>query len=505
MAYYPIKCVRCAQILTNDTVLFDTSDTVLSLAQQMGVVQEEEFEEQKPMTISTLDSNEEESVPSDNQILNSEDMQPQAASERKKHRFTQKMTYAQIKAYCDENGGTCRPSYQSVTVTPDFYDSVPASERDEDLLVKVTFRKDRNDKEKQSIRRFCPCCNCEIPSQSGAMPTYNVTLMGTSASGKTVYLCALNHALMYHKLGALPYGGNLSCISASRSNTDLLKKSNLLFDRGVLPGTTQMAYTEPLVVQITFTMERLGKRKKCLLALSDMRGEDFITETGDNLQQKAEIFASADAFLMLVSPLNMGLISTRLSGDEADEEYNTGVHDAMLTNISEYILPHFSDSVITVPSSIMLSKCDQLMNNKELLAGLVQPFNPVVLPEPTIRYTGTYFRSQHEGTQAVLKTQPQLFNSLLNMFHQAYYTSFSSLGTAANVEVQEVNGGPEEETKKEKKVTNPNAINPIRVLDSMIYILMRLGFLPEYYKIEYGNQFEDNNSQVLRNWVDNCT
>lgn len=497
MAYYPIKCVRCAHVMKNDEVLFDTSDTIVTLPGQLGFVADEEYEEETPKEDSFLDDD------------GSDDAQPSLSSgfffdeepEKKeepefktvgKRKFGKYMRYAQIKAFCEENGGSCEPEYQPVSVTPDFRGKVPESEKNADLLVKVRFKKDRNDKESEATRRVCPVCGCEIPAQSGSMPTYNVTLMGTSASGKTVYLCALNHALM-NNLGILPYNGNLSCISASRSNTDLLNKSNELFDNGVLPGTTQIVYTEPLVVQMTFTLGRY--RKRCLLALSDMRGEDFSNEAGVNLQQKGVIFSSADAFMMLISPLNMGTISAKLMVQGTGEEYNTGVHHSMMTNISQYILPNFRNGVITAPSTIMLSKCDELMRNKDILSEIIEPFNPVVTPEPKIKYTGTYFKSQSEGTRKIVKTDPVLYNGLVNIFRGAYFSSFSSLGIGAQIEKQ----------GDDKVVRNPLMIRPVRVLDSMLYILIRLGFLPEYYGIEYGPNFNASNAKILQKWVDNCT
>ena len=48
-------------------------------------------------------------------------------------------------------------------------------------------------------------------------------------------------------------------------------------------------------------------------------------------------------------------------------------------------------------------------------------------------------------------------------------------------------------------------IRPVRVIDSMIYLLMRLGFLPEFFRMEAGPSYEKQNIEILKNWISSST
>lgn len=493
MAHYPIKCVRCSYTCTNREVLFDTSDTTIDMTDQLRNDDEEVAAESEGINLfGDEDTGRESSAETFSFWDEPEpEVTVRAAADKPKEesvRLAKHMTLPQIEAYCAENGLECEQNWQDVHVTPDF--AARSAGTDDRLLVSVAFQKEKGHAKIQATRRLCPKCKCELPRQSGSMPTYNITVMGTSASGKTVYLCALNYMLM-NSMGKLPYSSSLTCVSASRANTDLVNKSAQLFNEGILPGTTQIVFTEPMVIQMSYTLN--GTTKKCLVSMSDMRGEDFVAASGENLLAKAKFFAKADAFLILVSPLNMPCVSSRIPG-LGGEECNTNVHGPLMTNISEYILPNFVNNEIKAPSAVMLSKSDVLMRYREYLQ--IRPSNPVVAAEPPVKYTGSYFRNHHNGTADILKGEPTLFNFLNNTFRNVYYSSFSSLGPQAKVNTDE---------NQNKVVENKYMIRPVRVIDSMIYLLMRLGFLPEFFRMEAGPAYEKQNIEILKNWISSST
>ncbi len=482
MGYYPIKCIRCSHIMTNDTVLFDTFDAGIGIrgmldnenygAQQNDV---EEFEEKKEETSASKgiwDFDDDD-----------EDEDGSVFGEAKSSELNQYMTFAEIKKYSEDNDlMQCTPKWQKIEVTADFKTSDTS-----DLLIGVSFQKEKNGRVFYAKRRFCPACHCELPQLSGSMPTYNITLMGTSSSGKTVYLCALNWLLSQGQ-GSLPFGSSLSCVSANKANNDLVARSSELFNNGVLPGTTQIVLTEPLTLQLTF---RIGdKMKKCLLAMADMRGEDLVAQDGENLTARGEFFSSADAFMLLVSPVNMPYIKNIIPNIDNDP-MNVNVHQTLMSNINEYILPFFPNGTIGAPCAIMMSKCDLLMNNVDTLK--IPKSNAVVAAElPAFKFTKTYFMNQDSGTRAIVKCDQSLYLFLQNIFSKSYFTSFSSLGRNISISEDEMGN---------QRVQNPNALHPIRVVDPIIYLLMSLGFLPQYYMMEAGSNYTKSNQDLLKKWM----
>ena len=492
MAHYPIKCTRCAHITSNNAVLFDTTDAILDMVgvlnnqndeAEVQVLPKEEnrtghIDNESPITHQSRSIWDD----FDEDDASTPDVNMSSAGQKSLKRF---MTYSGILSYCLENRlDPPVPRYQNITVSKDF----AGLESDENgLLMGVSFQKSKNGASYLAKRRFCPKCKCPLPAQSGSMPTYNITIMGTSASGKTVFLCALNRLLAMGRC-KLPYNSDLTCVSANRANNDLVQRSNMLFEQGILPGTTQIFLTEPLVIQMTYNIQ--GHIKKCLVSMADMRGEDFVATGGENLIARGGFFSTADAFMILVSPLNIPFIANQLPQSRGTGA-NAGVHQALMSNINDYILPFFPDGDIKAPCAVTMSKCDILMNYANLLH--IPLSNAVVAPEPPTQYTQTYFRNQDRGTRNIMQADNTLYNFLTNVFKKCYFTSFSSLGI--NAQISQGDDGAQ-------VVTNPNFIRPIRVVDSMVYILMSLGFLPAFYNMEVGGEVNQrNNVAILNEWV----
>lgn len=479
MGYYPIKCIRCASVTTNDRVLFDTKDASLAMTDILAKDNSSFVSEEPAAAVKKTEKTKKASIWDDD-----DDEADVAQDSADTVEFSQYMTCGDIERYAEQQGlDKCIRHYQHVDVTPDFAD---AAGGDEELLIGVSFQRSKGGAPVRAKRRFCPACHCELPSLSGSMPTYNVTVMGTSASGKTVYLSALNWLLSQSR-GNLPYGGSLTCISANKANSDFVGKSNVLFEKGTLPGTTQIVLTEPLVVQMTYRLK--DRMKRCLLSMADMRGEDLVAEDGENLIARGEFFSRADAFMILVSPLNMQYIHNILPHADG-EENNANVHQTLMANISEYILPFFPNGSIDAPTVVMLSKCDVLMRNAARLQ--IPPSNPVVAAEPPVKFTGTYFKSQDRGAQTIMRCDQSLYAFLRNTFSHTYFSSFSSLGRTVEIA---------EDENHNQCVTNPNMIRPIRVIDPIIYILISLGFLPDFSRMEAGDAFNAGNIEILTRWI----
>ena len=484
MGHYPIKCIRCSHIMSNETVLFDTQDAGLKMSEMLnadhGEAVQRDFAPEVPM----------ESAPAAARSIwdadDDDDITTSAQAEQSASTLSRFMTISAIHKFCESNRlDSCEPKWQQVYITPDFRTDDPS-----DLLVGVTFQKEKGGAKVYANRRFCPVCGCELPQLSGSMPTYNLTVMGTSSSGKTVYLCALNWLLSQSE-GKLPYDANITCVSANKANNDLVNRSRTLFTQGLLPGTTQIVLTEPLTIQMTFRMNYRGNvyTKKCLVAMADMRGEDLVAQGGENLTMKGDYFSRADGFMLLVSPMNMQYIKNLLPESGTDTA-DVNAHQMLMSNINEYILPFFPNGVIGAPCSIMMSKSDILMQNANRLG--IPLSNAVVAAEPMYRYTGTYFKNQDSGTRTIVNCDRPLYNFLKNAFSQSYFTSFSSLGS--NVTIAEDDRG-------NQRIQNPNLLHPIRVVDPIIYLLIALGFLPPYFQMEAGPQYAHMNEEILIKWM----
>ncbi len=492
MGYYPIKCIRCAHVTDNENVLFDTTKVTQDMQSMLRGHDDERADagEDKQKAAGGSAGLWDDEDDEDGEAAGGAEGSAAHVELRKL------MTASQLEQYCEANGlARVERRYQPhIRVTPDFQDELTAQST-ESVLIGLCFQKEPGGAMLTTRSRYCPECHQELPKQSGAMPTYNVTVMGTSASGKTVYLCALNRILSQHQ-GKLPYWGTLSCVPSGTTQNELASLSNALFDQGVLPASTQVLFTEPLVFLMTFTMKGQGKvyEKKCLLALTDMRGEDMVGESGEHLLVKSRYYANADGFMVLVSPQNIASIIGRVEHEEG-AEVDITVHRKLAQHINDFILPNFQDSKIDAPCVVMLSKCDFLINNCKQIG--IPAFNPVIAGEPRIKFSGTYFKLQNDGTQQILqKKDPSLYGFLRTAFEDLYFTSFSSLGTKAQIGVDK---------SGLKVVKSRFALQPLRVENSVVYLLMRLGFLPQFAQMEQGKANDARNLQLLAQWFEECT
>ncbi len=507
MGHYPIKCVWCGKVLTNRTVLFDIKDA------SGGIVQHIKGDE------STADPSTQADRPSAKNRGGADLSGIRANTSNAKnakvfeHQLKDKMTYSELFDFCSERELLIKANYQDCPVSKDFLDAEGTEEQG--VLTRISFQKEKDEAPLHTIRRYCPECGKPLPAGSGTMPTYLVTLLGSTASGKTVYLCALNKVLSSR--GSLPYDCTLHSVPASSSSNELFKLSSDLFNKaiGTLPATTQRIVNEPLVFKLTFTIpytyilkngEAYTKdyKKECLFSISDMRGEDLAEKDGAALTIRGEFISHSDGFLTVISPLNIPIIASRLDetedSDASDAERSQLVHTALMSHINDYVLPFFPTGQISAPCVTMLSKADRLVANRKLLGLLGIPAsNPVLCNDPEELYTQTYFRNLHIGTAQILNLDSSLYDFLFHVFKRMYLTSVSAFGPNAKYEVITAEDG-----NTRKKIENPAVLAPQHVADPILLLLIQLGFLPDFTRVELGEAYEENNYAILSEWMDRC-
>lgn len=525
MGYYPIKCVRCAAILSNKDVLFDTEDiTVIREETRVEtiVASEKQNEWSDDIRDNTDDTAEEAgtNIATEVQYEWNDDVQDdtddsaEEASIRDEKRY---MTYEEIKAkYADVELFETR-----VSVSGDFQDTEQARSK-ENLWSGVLY----TDNEKgyrriRATRRICPLCADgkdvqELPPQSGMMPTYDITLIGSTSSGKTVYLCALKQILSIAQ-GNLPYHSNLNCIPVGKMSKALEGYTNTLFVEGKLPFSTARLWNEPLVLKLRYylpqnsVLQTAQAEKECLIALSDMKGEDMTAEARRNLELRGPFLSKADAFMFIVSPLNMFRIYMGIPIKDREQlgKNETTAHSKMMANIDAYLRPFFETGHIEAPCVVMLSKSDLLHRYAQSIGIALN--NPVVAIEPPNPYFGQYFRTLGEGVEAILwNGEPTLYSYIGEVFKNVEYTSFSSLGPLAIIDY------------KNQKVRG--RFDPIRLVDPLLLLLIKLGFLPPFTSMEFVEEAksesskrkkarrstsrdtaEDTNRYLMQKWIMECT
>lgn len=339
-----------------------------------------------------------------------------------------------------------------------------------------------------TIRKFyCPYCKKEIIPQAGKMPLYLVSLMGPSSAGKTVYLTIL-HMLLSGRNYRLPEG-YLSFDNIGEVGKEFREFEFNIRRHNVLPSTTQENRKDPYLLHVVYQANpgTTEINKQCLLGLIDMRGEMLSDAHKDDLADfNVPQFKEADGFIMLVDPETLDGVYNRLPENtfgsrRIDQLYQT--LDSMKEAIGACITSAMGK--IDRPSVVALAKQDILLKNYAALRiPLTEPvIAPNFKPVPGTFLGQTYYGALDRSTKKCINHLSGNFTMFLNnTFKNPYYVSLSALGNQVQI--------------RGDKIDNYEKIQPIRVEEPLLKLLMDFNFLPRFYMPQY---YEDP-QYVMEGW-----
>lgn len=328
-----------------------------------------------------------------------------------------------------------------------------------------------------TIRKFyCPYCHNAIIPMAGKMPMYLVSLMGPSSAGKTVYLTIL-HMLLSGKNYRLPQG------FLSFDNLGEMGKEfqNFAFDirrKNELPSTTTENRKDPYLFRVNYVADPASAEpnKQCLLGLIDMRGEMLSGDHNDDLADyNVPQFKEANGFIMMVDPETLEGVYNRLpeqyfGGRKIEQLY--GTINSMKEAIMECITAEMGR--IQRPSVVALVKQDILFKNYAQLG--IPLSQPVIAPNfhPVVgTYLGeSYYGPMNRSTRECIRYLSGSFTTFLDStFKNPYFVSVSALGNKVQIQGN--------------RIDNFEKIQPLRVEEPLLKLLMDFNFIPPFYREEY--------------------
>ena len=203
-----------------------------------------------------------------------------------------------------------------------------------------------------SKTRICPHCHNKLPLHYGKNPQKFISILGVSASGKTVFLKQL-----LAKLKDSLQGGILSHVNGSFVEMTLPDDDNsyLTLDQPLPDSTKTLNFKVPYFVTMTFKKDNVLTTYD--FVIYDVAGE-ILVDLAKNDPNKFEFFAgyikSSDAIITLIDP--MQLVSNPKPQYPASEMIST------LYNV-------FAGQV-QVPTAITISKSDLLLSSERIKESL---------------------------------------------------------------------------------------------------------------------------------------
>jgi GTPase SAR1 family protein len=488
--YYPIKCPYCLRTHTNESVYYNLKDavTLSSRAAPKAAYTEPEqtewsagnsdWDSDPPGTQTSAGYGESTKLPTDGHY-----------------------TLQQLRDIFGE---------QNVKLTTKQVLALPALTSEEysgDLVVGVTLTVTEGDREieKAMYDRYCDCDGYRKQRMSaGSVPSYVILLLGSSNAGKTMYLLALYHTLSRRGGYALPPTGDaknciarlsMNVLSDSQSaDTDIAKMTDELFLEGNLPKTTVSITNEPLALDITVDFTRSGLKKKALLYLRDMPGETITNRDKQNeLLRIANQFPKFDAFMTMLDPTTFRESVFPSAGREEAQRQRTQLN-RLSEVIVERITPIMPGNTITQPTAAIITKGDLFFDARyvsELRSkGLTYAMPPLASAQQE-SFDKNYFDEIHLGARTILQ---KLSDNIIGQIGVHFGNMFYSVASALSKTPIEI---------AEERVKTPNAINPWRVTDPMLRLLMRLNILPPFdetnVRRRVGESEEERAARVFRN------
>jgi hypothetical protein len=334
-------------------------------------------------------------------------------------------------------------------------------------------------------------CNCDpnirkqLHALSGAVPSYTALLMGSSNSGKTVYLTSLYRSL--NKNFPLPPFAEDNAIATVRlqvsskgdADTSIDTMSENLFYDGILPPTTISMTNEPLTLTVTVAFKRTGVQTQTLLYLRDLPGEALTNPDKSpdiDIQKIASQFPNFDGFLMVLDPLTFEESVFPTTSDAREQRRQ---NNRLNQVIADQVAPRMPRGVIDKPTAVLITKGDYFFHpnySGELRAKGVAPQRHL-LPRLDESFDKPYFDMLSTGARELLQIlSADIYGMVEIYFPHAFFTLVSALNQ------NPISITTDEEGRR--RVADINILKPWRVAEPALQLLIKLNVVPPFDRME---------------------
>ena len=199
--------------------------------------------------------------------------------------------------------------------------------------------------------RICPHCHNKLPLHYGKNPQKFISIMGVSASGKTVFIKQL-----LSKIGKDGQDGILGHVGGSRVSITFPDddKDELEANKPLPDATITLSFKIPYFVTMSF------EKKTYDFVIYDIAGEILVNLANEDIDRFGFFggyIEKSDAIIMLIDPIQLV--------DNPAPRYSASVMMQTLYKV-------FGNQQLKIPTAITISKSDLLLSN-ELIKNSLNP------------------------------------------------------------------------------------------------------------------------------------
>ncbi|OBR62607.1 hypothetical protein A7K91_03085 [Paenibacillus oryzae] len=308
-------------------------------------------------------------------------------------------------------------------------------------------------------KRLCPHCHNELPLPSGKVPSNIISIVGASASGKSVYMASLIHTLQ--QTTASNFSAACMPLNAEISRRFRQNYEEPIFERGMMISTTlRDVVQEPFIFQFRFKDETIPP---LTLVFFDVAGEGMVDDA--YLDIYASHIKNSAGILFMVDPMQIKTIRDRLLvrfGDR-QEEFPSQYDEPreIVISLFQNFIGHEEKSATDIPTAVVITKSDMLQHLKEEDGEYIRPNSNVfknVVHQRSLDLD-EFNNINGEVTRFIEKVDRPFKDALDVYFRDTAYFAVSALG--ANPVNKQITG----------------VVNPIRVDEPLIWLLYKLQYI----------------------------
>ena len=347
-------------------------------------------------------------------------------------------------------------------------------------------------------KRLCPNCHHEVVKGAGLYEMKLIAMYGSTNSGKTVYLSALEAVLSHDpRIADMPvsydedlsYQGNEEQREAHEEQYE-----KLIVDGELYAATTGGIRVEPQAFLYTYRTpdQRLTDRqkRKVLVVFCDIAGEDLTKES--SLQKTGFYLRHADGLICLMDATNMPGVKTLMEEKSEMRETRRGSNSVVDTAraidiLTSYMTAEFGDKGIPIPAAMVMTKIDELEGlplpgegSTEIVDHICNGYS--VNDDPNDDHI-SYFNQQaarlmNSNVQRLLLNLggKKLGEKIVSCFSNYTFFAVSALGQSP-----EIQGG--------HKIL-PEQLRPLRVTEPYYWLLAKKNCIPYHYLEQWKNEKE---------------
>ncbi|MCQ2224480.1 MAG: hypothetical protein MJZ14_01985 [Paludibacteraceae bacterium] len=322
-----------------------------------------------------------------------------------------------------------------------------------------------------SHKFICPHCHNQLPAEMVEKGSEIISVIGGPASGKSHYIVTLIDQLLKYrnKLGLSVTLQQVGRTEDERTTNMFKKHRKAIFeDKMALNKTQETPHPIPWIVRL----ESVTTKKAVYLVFYDTAGESF--NDAEKVKQE-KYFKESKGVIVVFDTLSIPNIKKILESNEIENSDITYDYKETLNTLKVFYQNNSGLKLTERPFAFVFSKFDAVIDNKEDLGCDVTPFvdrNGDFENSKFIK-TGKVSMSQIDDCSAMISAylsdenvwdESALADDIKHIWgDNARYFGVSSLGAMCDVakQIQVKNGSDQ--------------VTPIRVLDPLAWILIKLG------------------------------